>query len=242
MVKPQSYRRLIKNVISALLVLMVVLVLVGIVSQYRWCFPPDFHSPNFLQGRKAFFTGNYRIAFYSHILCGPFAILIGMFLYWSGSRNFRLKSHRVLGKIQFLLVAVVLAPTGLVMATRAQTGILAGIGFALLAILTLTATILSVVHVRRGELIQHRRWASRLLILLLSPILLRIFSMAFGTIGIESPAAYQFSAWGSWLMPLIAFEARARCRAYKADKRLQPLENMAPLSNSHLEKLHETVV
>ena len=191
--------------IGLLLILFALREMIGILSQYRWYFPPDFQASGFLQGRESFFHGSYRIAFYIHIVCGPLAILIATFLVWSGHRNYQVRLHRVLGKVQFVLV-LLLAPSGLVMATRTYTGTLAGIGFGLLAVLTLASMGMLLAHVKRGEVARHRVWATRLFIMLLSPILLRMISGAAVVTGMESDGLYQFSAWGSWLVPLIAYE------------------------------------
>ena len=231
MVKPRSSLFLIKKTSCVLTIVIVLFVLAGIVSQYHTYFPPDFQAPGFLKGRQAFFAGAYRIAFYSHVICGPFAILIGMYLYRTGTRGIRLGIHRALGKVQFLLIAIVLVPSGLVMATRAHTGVLAGAGFAFLSVFTMVSAIQAVAHIRQRDLIQHRRWASRLVILLLSPILLRILSMVFLGLGVDSHGTYQFSAWASWLFPLVIFEAWNRWQLDEVDR----------ISSNDLEDLYEAV-
>ena len=197
--------KMIRYGIGFLLILFALREMTGILSEYRFYFPPDFQAAGFLQGRESFFHGTYRIAFYVHIVCGPLAILIATFLVWSGHRKFQVRLHRTFGKVQFVLV-LLLAPSGLVMATRSYTGTVAGIGFALLAVLTLASMGMLLAQVRRGELARHRVWATRLFIMLLSPILLRMISGAAVLTGMESDGLYQFSAWGSWLVPLMVYE------------------------------------
>jgi len=217
MASRRSILNLLQGCAFVLLVFFSVRELIGIVSQYRFYFPADFRASAFLAGREGFFHGWYKFAFYTHIVCGPFAILIATFLVWSGKQNLRVALHRALGKIQFALV-LLLAPSGLIMATRTHTGVVAGIGFALLAVLTLASMVLALVHIRRGDLDQHRVWAIRLFIMLLSPILLRMISGIAVLTGNESAGLYQFSAWGSWLAPLIVHELIRRIRTRNATK------------------------
>lgn len=188
--------------IGFLVALLLIREFIGILVQYRWYFPPDFELSNFLAGRQSFFYGSYKIAFYLHIASGPVAILLGTFLYWSGRQAYRTSLHRQLGKLQFFLVTIVLAPSGLILATRTHTGLLAGIGFALLSVLTLASTVLLLFHIKIGNLIQHQLWATRLLILLLSPLLLRMMAMAAEYLALDPESSYQFGAWTSWLVPL----------------------------------------
>lgn len=203
--RPNRLLRLFRNGAGLLLVLIALRELTGILGQYRWYFPPDFQASAFLTGRESFFFGWYKFAFFAHIISGPPAILIAAFLLWSGNRNTRVALHRKLGKVQFALV-LLLAPSGLIMATRTYTGAVAGIGFATLAIMTLASMVMALVHVKRGELDRHRVWAMRLFILLLSPILLRLISGVSVLTEYEANWIYQFSAWGSWLIPMIAYE------------------------------------
>jgi len=216
--------KLFRNSAGLLLVLIALREMIGILGQYRWYFPPDFQASAFLFGRESFFHGWYRIAFYAHIVTGPPAILIASFLVWSGRQNTRIKLHRALGKIQFALV-LLLAPSGLIMATRTYTGAVAGIGFATLAVMTLASMVMALVHVKRGELDRHRVWAMRLFILLLSPILLRMISGVSILTGHESNWLYQFSAWGSWLIPLFVYELTQEIRTRNSLNSHKPESN-----------------
>ena len=197
---------LFRQALKTAIALLVGGLLAGIIYQYQWYVPPDFQASKFLAGRQAFFHGSYAGAFYAHIIGGPAAMLLAIFLNWSGRRKFWLKLHRRLGKLLFFLVVIVLAPSGLVMATKAHTGFYAGVGFALLSVMTAAAAVLSVRHVRRGNLVQHQLWGSRLLIMLMSPLVLRLTSALAAVLDFESRVAYQFSAWGRWLLPLVGFE------------------------------------
>ena len=193
--------------------------LTEILYQYQWYFPADFRKADFLIGREAFFNGAYRIAFYGHIVCGPIVMIIALYLLWSGRRGLSNTIHRQLGKVQFILVVALLGPTGLVMATRAHTGLVAGVGFGILSVLTVTSAVQAVWHIKQRRVAEHSLWAKRLVILLLSPIVLRLINRVGNGMGFDPLATYQFSAWANWLAPLIAFELWMRVLAFKNSKR-----------------------
>lgn len=191
--------------VSFLALLLVARVLISILLTYRDYFPADFNSA-FLAGRQDHFRGAYWAAFYLHIAAGPVALILAYVLQFSGSMMRRLKLHRIIGKIQVTLIVLVLSPTGLVMSTEANTGAIAGWGFAVLSLLIAWVAIQSVLEIRRGNIAAHRVWANRCFLLLNSPLILRLNSGTCYMLGIESDVTYQLSAWLSWLVPLILYE------------------------------------
>ena len=182
-------------------------VLLTIVYEYRWYFPPNFEDSAFLTGRQEYFDGVYRAAFYGHIISGPVAVVLGFILLISGGRLRVRRLHRWLGRSQFLIVMLVIVPSGLVMATHAFTGPIAGWGFASLSLATGACMVIAVQQARSRKFASHRRWATRCFILLCSPLLLRLMSGAVIVFQLESDLTYRLSAWLSWLIPLAIYEA-----------------------------------
>lgn len=197
-------------------------VLSSIVWEYRWYFPADFSESFFLAGRQHYFAGSYRAAFYAHIICGPPVLLTAMGLAVSGHLKLRqLKSlrgaaflrgamlyriHRWAGRVQVSVIVLVMLPTGLVMAQRSGAGPIAGVAFSVLSVLTAIAAVMAAVSAARGQMQVHQRWANRCLILLMSPILLRVTTGLFSVLQADSDAFYRFNAWFSWLGPLVIHE------------------------------------
>jgi uncharacterized membrane protein YozB (DUF420 family) len=192
-----------------LLLLLFVRVMYLIVLEYRRYFPPDF-TEGFLIEREAYFWGMYSTAFYLHIATGPIVLLIAVFLMLTGAGNEYLNRfahwHRPLGKLQFVLVVFLLAPTGIVMSVRANTGAIAGAAFFSLSTATAFSMLAAVWRIRQDNLASHRRWATRCLLLLCSPLLLRLMQGAVITLDFDSQATYPYSAWISWTLPLMIFE------------------------------------
>ena len=194
-----------RQVVSFFALLLVARVLMSILLTYRDYFPADFNSA-FLAGRQDHFYGIYGIAFYLHLIVGPLTLVFAYALQFSGSLMRRLNLHRPLGKLQVALIVLILAPTGIVMSTQANTGPVAGWGFASLSLLVGWSAIQSVLEIRQGNFAEHRVWANRCFLLLNSPLILRLTSGTCYVLGIESDLTYQLSAWLSWLAPLLLFE------------------------------------
>ncbi len=196
------------------LLLLAIKVWASILVEYRLYFPADF-SASFLIGREDVFVGIYPAAFYSHIVVGPVVLVVAAWLISSGNQMLgsvsaarfdRARAHRILGRLQAVLIIGVLVPSGLVMAWHAHHGPIAGAGFALLSVSTGIAMAMTIVRAVAGDFDAHRRWATRCFVLLVSPLILRI-SMGVSIVGgFESPSFYQFNAWASWLIPLLLFE------------------------------------
>lgn len=195
--------------------------LVSMVLQYRDYFPADF-SADFLVSRSEYFYGWYSVAFYTHIISGPLAIIAGALLMFSGTdrglQNSRLqKTHRWLGKLQAILVLGLVLPSGLVMATKAITGVVAGTAFVAHGFATGTCMILAIRFAMKRQLPQHRRWATRCFLLLCAPLLLRFIASITTATGIQTETVYQLNAWLSWTMPWLVYELACSWRKRVAE-------------------------
>jgi uncharacterized membrane protein len=181
-------------------------VLATILANYPDYFPPNFESL-FLQGREATFVGAYRPAFYVHIFSGPVVLFNGLILLSETVRRRHGGLHRVLGRVQVVVLLVFVLPTSVVMARHAFGGWPAGLSFLALSVATAWCAIVGVVHARARRFDRHRRWMLRCYILICSAVVLRLMSGAAGLVGVANPeAAYIAAAWCSWLLPLTAYE------------------------------------
>jgi uncharacterized membrane protein len=200
-------------------------VLVAILSNYPDYFPPDFESL-FLQGREATFVGAYRLAFYVHIVSGPVVLLNGLILLSESVRRRRGGLHRALGRVQVVVLLLLVLPSGAVMSRHAFGGWPAGVSFLLLSVATAGCAVAGVVHARRRRYDRHRRWMLRSYVLICSAVALRLMSGAAALVGVPSPeGAYVVAAWASWLLPLAAFEIAERLPAKQRPRRPDPVSN-----------------
>ena len=204
---PATRLETLKRIAFWLLVALFFKILGSIVLEYRNYFPANFDS-NFLSGRREFFVGSYRAAFYIHIISGPIALLIAAFLMFSGKRKPFHRWHQRLEKTLAYLVLLLMLPSGLVMATRALTGPVAGAAFFVLTFATAICVGVASWHASQRRFAVHQVWATRSFILLCSPLLLRLMTGATIVFDVEGQWTYRFAAWGSWLIPLTVFETR----------------------------------
>ncbi|MBI1248498.1 DUF2306 domain-containing protein [bacterium] len=194
-------------------------VLVSMVVEYVNYCPPNFDSA-FLIGREDSFFGVYAPAFYVHIVVSPAAFLIGAYLMVSGKRKMHGPWHRRLGKVQLALVVALVVPSGIVMACWAFSGPIAGVGFALQAILTGVTVIMAAKYAMQRKFVEHQRYATYCFLLLVSPLLFRIASGVLIVTGNETLVAYQLNAWLCWIVPLAIYEVRRRRKKDRAAKQV----------------------
>jgi hypothetical protein len=202
---PQPTSSVVQRVLAGAAVLLILKVTLSVVIGYRDYLPPDF-SADFLLGRELYFYGHYRWAFYAHLVAGPTSLLVGTILV---SERFRLRApiwHRRLGQLQIACVLLVLAPSGLWMARYAMTGAAAAAGLALLAIATAVCAASGWRAAMERRFDDLRRWMWRTYILLCSAVVIRMMGGLATVLQIDAPWIYPFSAWASWLVPLLIFE------------------------------------
>lgn len=175
----------------------------AVVLNYVDYFPPNLES-EFLLGRSGYFWGSYQWAFYCHILASPFALPFGLFLLNDKLRMRFPLWHRRIGKTQVLLVLLLVAPSGLWMAFYADSN--AVLGFVVMSVATgVTAAMGWITAVRRQFLV-HRRWMWRNYLLLTSAVTIRVINTTAIRLDWPGDWIYPFSAWASWLVPLMIFE------------------------------------
>jgi uncharacterized membrane protein len=143
-----------------------------------------------------------------HLVAGPASLVLGAILLMSDRlRRTAPTWHRRLGRVQGVVVLLLVAPSGLWMAFYAEGGPIAGLGLGLLAVLTAGCMALGVRAAVLRHFADHRRWMSRAFILLCSAVAIRIIGGLATVAAFDRPWLYPLSIWMSWLVPLLAFEA-----------------------------------
>jgi hypothetical protein len=192
--------------LKLLAVALILKVTAGIVLGYRDYFPPNFDA-DFLHGRQAYFFGAYAGAFYAHLAAGPLTLLFGLVLLSDRFRARFPSHHRALGKLQCLLILLLLTPSGLWMAYYAAGSFVAAAGFAMLSLLTATCVALGWRRAVQRQFAAHRRWMTCCFLLLCSAVVIRVVGGFVAVTSVGVTWSYPVAAWLSWLVPLAAYEA-----------------------------------
>lgn len=194
------------RMIKLLVLLLIGKMLVSVVLNYRDYLPPNFQA-DFLLGREGYFWHGYHWSFYPHIFAGPCSLILGTLLMSEAFRRRFPRWHRRLGRVQGMCVLFVVAPSGLAMAFRAASGPVAGAGFAVLALLTAGTVGMGWRTAVQRRFDRHRRWMTRCYILLCSTVVVRVNGGVGAFLGIGDNWFYTQTAWTSWLVPLVVYEA-----------------------------------
>jgi uncharacterized membrane protein len=137
-----------------------------------------------------------------HFLAGATVIIAGILQFNQTLRKRHLHWHRMIGRVYVLGVAVG-AVAGFYMALNASGGLVARVGFALLALCWLFATGKAFLEIRAGNVSAHRAWMMRSYALTLAALTLRLYIPLFLIAGVPFEAAYPVIAWLCWVPNLL---------------------------------------
>lgn len=169
-------------------------------------FPPTF-SIGFLSGRQSYFFGFYAAYFYTHIISAPICFLLGLIQLSNFLQTAYPVVHRLLGRVYVFAILFAVVPSGLGMAFYAKQGPVAVAGFATLSLLTGYFTIQGWLAILRRNLAGHTLWMWRSYLMICSAPMLRFMAMVQFYASVPPSIGYPFSAWASWIIPWMVFEA-----------------------------------
>jgi len=155
----------------------------------------------------------WNIGFYSHIIPGGIALLIGWIQFNERFRTKRLTWHRTIGKV-YVCAALMSSLAGVYIATYATGGIIASLGFMSLGLFWFYSTYKAYSSIRNKDLQTHQQMMIYSYAACLAAVTLRIYlpllSFAFG----DFIKAYLLVAWLSWVPNLlVAFYINKRRKA-----------------------------
>ncbi len=155
-----------------------------------------------LLGLKA---GWHRPMLLLHTAGGVVALLIGPFQFWKHWRDRNLKRHRLLGKIY--LIAVLLGGlAGAFVATGANGGPSARVGFAFLSVGWLVTGWLAWRRILTRDIQAHYEWMLRNFALTFAAVTLRLWLPLLQMSGFTFAEAFQTAAWLCWVPNLVVVE------------------------------------
>ena len=163
---------------------------------------PDMRPP-FLRDRVTMLP----LAVYTHLAASAAALAIGPFQFSSQLRSRRLAMHRWSGRV-YLISVLLGGASGFILAFASQAGVVAHMGFAMLAAAWLLTGIRAYQRIRLGDQTGHRRWMIRNYSLTFAAVTLRIYLPVALIAGAPFEQAYSAIAWLCWIPNLIVAERR----------------------------------
>lgn len=149
----------------------------------------------------------YRTAFYVHIFSSIFVLLSGAFLFSKQVLQSWPKLHRWSGRVYVVLLLLVSAPSGFIMAFHANGGWAAQASFFVLTPLWWWFTWKGFDMARRRQFSAHSDWMVRSYALTLSAVSLRIYQMLLGNFTELDPVTqYVLVSWTAWIGNLVVAE------------------------------------
>jgi uncharacterized membrane protein len=145
------------------------------------------------------------VAVYLHLFASALALAVGPFQFLGSLRARALAVHRWLGRV-YLGGSVLGGLAGLALSTVSQGGLVAHLGFGLLAIGWVATSAAAYAAIRAGNVPSHRRWMTRSFALALAAVTLRLYIPLSALLGIPFGLAYPAIAWLCWVPNLIAAE------------------------------------
>ena len=155
---------------------------------------------------------SWNIAFYTHIILGGIALLIGWTQFSLKMRTRNLTLHRRTGKVYVILV-MLSSIAGIYIAFFATGGIVSSLGFICLGLIWLGTTTMAYIHIRNGKIIQHQKMMVYSYAACFSAVTLRIWLPLLIMLLGNFTSAYLIVAWLCWVPNMFV--------AYLITKRLQ---------------------
>jgi len=140
----------------------------------------------------------WNISFYTHIIAGGLALLIGWLQFSNKLRLNSHSTHRNVGKL-YIFLALFGSVSGIHLAFFAQGGNVARLGFASLGIIWFCTSLISYLRVRQGNIVWHRKMALLSYSACFSAVTLRLWLQLFIKNGMDFFLAYQIVSWLCWI-------------------------------------------
>ena len=144
----------------------------------------------------------WNTAFYTHIILGGIALLIGWLQFSTKIRLRNLSMHRTIGKV-YVVTVLISSLAGLGLAIFATGGIIPSAGFACLGAVWFTTTLLAYLKIRNMQVEQHRRLMIYSYAACFAAVTLRIWLPLLILIFGDFIVAYSIVAWLCWVPNLL---------------------------------------
>lgn len=144
----------------------------------------------------------WNIGFYTHIILGGIALLIGWTQFSSKIRIRKLTLHKQIGKI-YLISVIISSITGVYIGFYATGGLISSLGFIFLGVVWFYTTLQAYLHIKNKEVEQHQKMMIYSYATCFAAVTLRIWLPLLTFIYGDFVKAYVIVAWLCWIPNLI---------------------------------------
>lgn len=144
----------------------------------------------------------WNIGFYTHIILGGIALLIGWTQFAPNFRNKNIPIHRRIGKI-YVIAVLLSSSAGIYIACFATGGWIASSGFICLGVIWFSITLMAYISIRKNQVDLHKRMMIYSYAACFAAVTLRVW-LPLLIMGIGSfVPAYRIVAWLCWVPNLV---------------------------------------
>ncbi|MBK9257220.1 MAG: DUF2306 domain-containing protein [Saprospiraceae bacterium] len=144
----------------------------------------------------------WNAGFYTHIMLGGLALLIGWFQFNDKLRTRNPKLHRTIGKV-YVVSVLLSAIAGFCIAFFATGGIIASLGFIGLALIWFYTTMDALWSIRKGKVERHQKMMIYSYAACFAAVTLRIWLPLLSAYFGDFETAYLIVAWLCWVPNMI---------------------------------------
>ena len=144
----------------------------------------------------------WNIGFYTHIILGGLALLIGWTQFIPNFRNKNIALHRRIGKL-YIIAVILSSIAGICIGFFATGGVLSSLGFISLGIIWFSTTIMAFVNIKNKKIEKHQKMMIYSYAACFAAVTLRIWLPLLIIIFGSFITAYTIVAWLCWVPNLI---------------------------------------
>jgi uncharacterized membrane protein len=158
------------------------------------------HKNTFLHSKSPEVLGHivYKTAFFAHITFGGIALLIGWRQFGNKFRSKYLNLHKIIGKV-YVVCVTISSLCGIYLGFYANGNLISAIGFICLGLTWFLTTIIAVIQIRTGKVINHQQWMTYSFACTVAAVTLRLWFPLLAQITKDTAASYIAVAWLCWI-------------------------------------------
>lgn len=146
--------------------------------------------------------GLWNIGFHTHISLGGLALLIGWTQFIEKFRNNNINLHRNIGKV-YIISVLLSSISGFYIAFFATGGLIASLGFMILAIIWLFSTLRAFLEIKNRSVKKHQKYMIYSYSACFAAVTLRLWLPVLTSVFNDFVTAYQIVAWLCWIPNII---------------------------------------